>query len=104
MKNANDNLSRAASEIIRLSDGHTAAAEFDAGFDGGEFSGPAHGRMEAEEQNEVARRYGFRNADQLFDAIHARTNGKWMFFYFPPLMAGSDEYETDRTHGRGRNR
>jgi len=41
-------LSQTASDIFRTRNAHAEAACYDAGFDGGEFSGPEHGRMEEE--------------------------------------------------------
>ncbi len=42
-----------------IMDGHQIAMEADAGFDGGEFSGPAHERMMEKEITELAELYGY---------------------------------------------
>ena len=99
----NDVLSRAASEIWKLSRDHDEAAEFDAGFDAGEWSGPAHADAEEREQEAIAHKYGYKHASALWKAIAERTNAKWMFFNFPPCLR-RDEYESDSTHGRNANR
>jgi hypothetical protein len=105
-----DTLSRAASEIWRLANDHAEAAYYDAGFDAGEWSAAAHDDMERDEQYEIAKRYGFVSAKQLFIAIRERTSERWMHFCFPPLMSyrgaslDQDEYEHDSIHGRNANR
>jgi hypothetical protein len=53
--------------MVPISDSHDEAARWDAGFDGGEFSGPAHDRMLEEEYQRVleivAGRFGIEPAD-----------------------------------------
>jgi hypothetical protein len=101
--NATSTLSLAASAISRLSDAHVEGAHYDAMFDGGEWSARLHQRDETNEQDAVARRFGFKNAVRLFDAIEARTTARWMHFNFAPLLS-DDEYEHDSIHGRNANR
>ena len=48
-----------ALEALKIHEEHARAAEMDAGFDGGEFSGPAHSEMAFEAVEELAIRYGF---------------------------------------------
>ena len=48
------------------------AADQDAGFDGGEFSGPAHRREYERECDRIAQRFGFATADVAFKAMHAQ--------------------------------
>jgi hypothetical protein len=55
----NSNLSLAASAVRRIERSHAEAAEADAGFDGGEFSGPAHGRMVEDEITQALKPLGF---------------------------------------------
>jgi hypothetical protein len=98
----NDNLSRAASAIWLLSQSHAEAAHYDAMFDGGEWSAAAHQDMEANEQDRIARRFGFEHAEALWNAIEARTSARWMHCCFPSLLA-DDPYEHDSIHGRSKN-
>jgi hypothetical protein len=65
-------------------------------------SAGAHQDAEANEQEEIAHRFGFKHAGQLWEAIEERTTARWMHFNFPPLLA-EDEYEHDSIHGRNRN-
>lgn len=44
---------------------HAEAAEYDAGFDAGEFSGPEHARMAQREKDRVAKMFGFEDFDAL---------------------------------------
>jgi len=50
---ANDWLSTTASDIYRTRREHDEAAAYDAGFDAGEFSGPAHAEMESAEVERI---------------------------------------------------
>lgn len=47
---------------------HREYAELDAGFDAGEFSGPAHGRMVQKELYELAARFQL-PADEIVDKV-----------------------------------
>ena len=42
---------------------HAEGAGYDAGFDAGEFSGPAHWRAFAKDADQIARRLGFASFD-----------------------------------------
>ena len=95
-------LSLAASAIWQLANAHAYGAPLDALFDGGEWSAAAHQRDEANEQEEIARRFGFKHAVELWDAIEERTSPRWMHFNFPPPLA-DDEFEHHSIHGRNRN-
>lgn len=46
-----------------LAAAHDEALAFDRGFDGGEFSGPAHGRLLGAGCDRLAQRFGFASAD-----------------------------------------
>jgi hypothetical protein len=54
-----------AAQIVR---GHQVGAELDAGFDAGEFSGPAHESMLDSELRELAARYDV-DLDELRSAV-----------------------------------
>jgi hypothetical protein len=51
----------------RIAEMHAVGAAADAGFDGGEFSGPAHLRAESRQLDTTAREYGFRDYEALRD-------------------------------------
>lgn len=55
------------------------AAELDAGFDGGEWSGPAHERMFVRDCDAIAARLGFKNADVAYALLGAvvRSTTDW---------------------------
>lgn len=73
---AHDWLSQTASAIFRTRNDHAEAACYDAGFDGGEFSGPEHGRME-EEAVERAEQHFFNYAGVTFShAVRCRISEK----------------------------
>lgn len=73
---AHDWLSQTASDIFRTRDDHAEAACYDAGFDGGEFSGPEHGRME-EEAVERAEQHFFNYTGTTFShAVRCRISEK----------------------------
>lgn len=64
---------RAFHRLMRLITAqHEEASRLDAGFDGGEFSGPAHARMYEDDEDRiaalVAKRFGF-EYDELNEAI-----------------------------------
>lgn len=52
-------LREVAEQAIQIHQAHDEAASADAGFDAGEFSGPAHGRMADEEIKALAEENGF---------------------------------------------
>lgn len=104
LKHPRARLSLAASELWQLANDHAEAAHYDALFDGGEWSSAQHCEDEAKEQNEIARRYGFKGASALYDEIEKRTSARWMHFNFPPLIYEDDEFERDPIHGRRANR
>lgn len=103
MSEARSLLSRAATELRKLANSHALGAEMDAGFDAGEFSGPAHADAEADEQRVIARRYGFSTVSALYKAIEDRTSARWVHFNMPPVMGEEDEFEHDSVHGRAAN-
>jgi hypothetical protein len=72
-------LSVVASTVRRISRGHAEAAELDAGFDGGEFSRPEHGRMEREQVAAALAAAGW-TAVEFLAEVEARTSPKWVFF------------------------
>jgi len=57
-----------AQQIFR---GHVLGSKLDSGFDGGEFSGPAHDRMLEDELHELANRYDV-DYDELVSVTHVR--------------------------------
>lgn len=59
---ANDRLSRAASAVHRIEADHAYGAELDAGFDAGEWSGPAHWEAEEREVDAALAALGFTRA------------------------------------------
>lgn len=104
-KKLTDALSRAASAVKVIRDGHALGAEMDAGFDAGEFIGPAHADMEEAEAIQAVASYGFTPAE-FNRELAARTSER--FAYRSGLQvhggeASEDGYENDRTHGKGRN-
>lgn len=76
---ANDKLSRAASAVARINREHSEAAEFDAGFDGGEFSGPAHYRAAEQEIRDALQSFGF-TPKQYNDELTRRGCGRFAHF------------------------
>ena len=52
-------LEQVARLAITIYEAHEVGAELDAGFDGGEWSGPAHGDMADEQVADLARANGF---------------------------------------------
>lgn len=55
-------------EAIEIMNSHALGAEMDAGFDGGEWSGPAHADMEEEALQALAARAGVKFVD-LYNAL-----------------------------------
>jgi len=55
-------------EAIEIINSHALGAEMDAGFDGGEWSGPAHAEMEQEALEKLAARSGVKFID-LYNAL-----------------------------------
>lgn len=96
---ANDRLSRAVSEVLRVvrdyNDPDTVAAN--EAFDGGEFSGPAMWRQMVDEVVAVAERHGFRAtedftpAEVLVAAVEARTSARWVHFNLPGDIVGDEQ-------------
>lgn len=52
-------LREAAMKALKIMQAHEEGADMDAGFDGGEFSGPAHADMAQREIAELAKSHGF---------------------------------------------
>lgn len=52
---------------------HEEIADIDAGFDGGEFSGPAHDRMAEREVEQMAQKEGY-TLDQVADEMMRQAN------------------------------
>jgi hypothetical protein len=73
-------LSVVASTVRRISWGHDEAAALDAGFDGGEFSGPAHWAAEQREIRDALAAAGW-TAGEFMAEVNARTTVKWVHFY-----------------------
>jgi hypothetical protein len=70
-------LSVVASRVKRAIDSHMEVLEYDAGFDGGEFSGPAHfQQMTIDARNAVLKSgWGIVEFEQ---ELQARTSPKWV--------------------------
>lgn len=62
-----------AALALEIQEAHSEGADMDAGFDGGEFSGPAHSRMEEQEIKTLAEESGF-TYDEVMAAIMDRIN------------------------------
>jgi hypothetical protein len=73
---ANDWLSQTASDIFRIRKDHDEAAAWDAGFDGGEFSGPAHADMEIEEVERAEEHFFNYAGVQFSHAVRCRITPK----------------------------
>lgn len=71
-------LSVIASAVSRTISGHEEAAVWDAGFDGGEFSGPAHYRMMAAAVARALAEHGW-SAAEFEDELTARTSAAYVF-------------------------
>jgi prophage maintenance system killer protein len=86
IEGANDDLSRALSEINRMTRIQDEAREMDAGFDGGEWSGPAHDDILDSECDRIAKKYGFENYEDLVHlAIHRLGRGVAQKLIMAPL-------------------
>lgn len=72
-------LSQMASRIAQITRSHAEAMDLDAGFDGGEFSGPAHYRAIEREVAQALRDGGW-TADRYDDALIARTSERFVHF------------------------
>lgn len=75
---------RAAHRVLRpILESCEQGRAADAGFDGGEFSGPAHDRLEMDERTEALQRVGARfglTADDLEHAMWVADNVEWDLF------------------------
>lgn len=60
-------------EAMKIVEAHSIGAEMDAGFDGGEFSGPAHCEMEVDDLAELAKIHGL-SYDQLDSFMMVEAN------------------------------
>ena len=67
-------------------------AEADAGFDAGEFSGPAIARAEQTAFDLIARDAGFSSYDALLTAVQLRTSYRWAHFNLPPARASEEGF------------
>ena len=101
-KKLTDALSRAASAVKAIRKSHALAAEMDAGFDAGEFSGPAHGDMEQAETVAAVARFGFTPAE-FNRELAVRTAARFAYFSGLQVDAG-DQYENDSVYGKGANK
>src|SRR4051812_11944034 len=97
----NNNLSRCVTELRALAGMHSEAAEYDAGFDAGEFSGPAHAEMEAREALAILKKYGFTWRSLAEELKERGVSSKWVYFNVP---RPEDPYENDSVHGRNANK
>lgn len=85
-----DKLKAAADEVERIMAAHEEAAGFDAGFDGGEFSGPAHSRMEQREIDECCKKHGL-DHEVVWGEVLRRANEPTCFYCNYPIN-DTDEY------------
>lgn len=75
-------LSVAASAVAKLINERFEGMEMDAGFDGGEFSGPiGWGAMQADARRLLASMKW--NISEFDRVLHERVSGKWLFFASP---------------------
>jgi hypothetical protein len=74
-----------ANAIKRITEGHNEMAGYDAGFDGGEFSGPAHVSLAIEQVQAALDAHGW-TADEFQLELASRTSAKWAY------NAGLDQY------------
>lgn len=72
---------------------HGEAAELDAGFDSGEFSGPAHARM----LDAAIERFRIENKLDEGQIAQIMNEGR------DAIDEGRDQFETDPVHGKGAN-
>ena len=75
-------LSVAASAVWRIEQQHSEAAVLDAGFDGGEFSGPAHHRQAMQQVVDVLDDLGW-SVREFEAALDARVSHRWLFHCSP---------------------
>ena len=73
---AHDWLSQTASDIFRTRNDHAEAACYDAGFDGGEFSGPAHAEMEHDEIDRIEEHFFNYTGTTFSHAVRCRISEK----------------------------
>lgn len=66
-------LAEVASAAEKILSDHSEAEDYDAGFDAGEFSGPAHDKMAEEEISALAERNGF-TLEQVLGELNQRAN------------------------------
>ena len=85
-----DALSRAASAVKAIREGQALGAEMDAGFDAGEFSGPAHSDMEQVETRAAVARFGFSPAE-FNRELAARTTPRFAHFSNLQVREGGDQ-------------
>lgn len=72
--NDDDKLELIAHRAIAIYAKHDEAADWDAGFDAGEFSGPAHATAADREVEELAKKYGLtfeEVTDEINRIVHA---------------------------------
>lgn len=72
-------LSLAASAVARIYRSHEEAAGYDAGFDAGEFSGPAHARAERAEIVAALAALGY-TPEEYDRELAARTSARFAHF------------------------
>jgi hypothetical protein len=85
-----DALSRAASAVKAIREGHALGAEMDAGFDAGEFSGPAHSDMEQVETVAAVARFGF-SPEGYNRELTARTTPRFAHYSGLQVSEGGDQ-------------
>lgn len=73
-------LGRVASKAAALIAASDEAAEHDAAFDGGEWSGPAASRALLRALNTLAQSEGFADYEHLAEVISLRTSHRWTYF------------------------
>ena len=73
---AHDWLSQTASDIYRIRKDHAEAECYDAGFDGGEFSGPAHAEQEAVETDRAEAHFFNYTGTTFSHAVRCRISEK----------------------------
>lgn len=77
---ADDNLSRAASAMRRISDSYAEAYDRDGAFDGGEFSGPALAASEENAVRDALGSLGF-DVESYNKAVEFRTSGRYAYVH-----------------------
>lgn len=87
-------LSTIASAIKRIADAHETAREFDAGFDGGEFSGPAHLSAEHAETAAALYRLGW-TATEFAWELEARTSASYAWKFTTLGLAAALDREAE---------